>query len=130
MILRHFILALLFTFDLAQATILPRLVNKFKDGVESRRRRKKLGAIMVVDGPPKYFNEPGGGSLSNHYDSRYEHGVLSYDDKKDTQVHMMRAYLDFFKKNGIETWLAHGTLLGWWWNAKVIAIRHVAQGGG
>lgn len=31
---------------------------------------------------------------------------------------MIRAYLRFFEDNGLETWIAHGTLLGWWWNGK------------
>ncbi|KAF3491942.1 uncharacterized protein GIQ15_01459 [Arthroderma uncinatum] len=31
---------------------------------------------------------------------------------------MIRAYLQFFQENGLETWIAHGTLLGWWWNGK------------
>ncbi|CAD6581507.1 MAG: hypothetical protein ASARMPREDX12_001936 [Alectoria sarmentosa] len=84
------------------------------------RRRKKKPPKASADGWAKYFHEPGGTSLSNHYDSRYEHGILSYEEKQDSQVHMMRAYLDFFKKNNIETWLAHGTLLGWWWNGKML----------
>lgn len=83
------------------------------------RRKKKKPPNTPADGWAKYFHEPGGTDLSNHYDSRYEHGILSYEEKQDSQVHMMRAYLDFFKKNNIETWLAHGTLLGWWWNGKV-----------
>jgi hypothetical protein len=33
---------------------------------------------------------------------------------------MIRAYLRFFKDNGLETWIAHGTLLGWWWNGKML----------
>ena len=32
----------------------------------------------------------------------------------------MRAYLQFFKEQNLETWLAHGTLLGWWWNARIL----------
>lgn len=32
---------------------------------------------------------------------------------------MVRAWLQMTAKEGIETWIAHGTLLGWWWNAKV-----------
>jgi phosphorylcholine metabolism protein LicD len=31
---------------------------------------------------------------------------------------MIRAYLRFFRDNRLETWIAHGTLLGWWWNGK------------
>jgi hypothetical protein len=33
---------------------------------------------------------------------------------------MIRAYLTFFRDNKLDTWIAHGTLLGWWWNGKVI----------
>ena len=66
----------------------------------------------------KYFHEPGDVSL-NHYDARYFQEVLSYEDRADTLTHMIRAYLTIFRELGLETWLAHGTLLGWWWNGKV-----------
>ncbi|KAI5787080.1 LicD family-domain-containing protein [Geopyxis carbonaria] len=33
---------------------------------------------------------------------------------------MVRAWLQTTAKEGIETWIAHGTLLGWWWNAKLL----------
>ena len=92
--------------------------HQFKSALLPRRRKKRPPKTTAI-GWAKYFHEPGGTELANHYDSRYEHGILSYEEKQDSQVHMMRAYLDFFKKNKIETWLAHGTLLGWWWNGKV-----------
>lgn len=122
MILWHLILTVILNADLLiDALSTPRSVTHFKRRLEERRRKKKPTSTALThdDGWAKYFHEPGGTELSNHYDSRYEHGILSYEEKKDAQVHMMRAYLDFFKKNGIETWLAHGTLLGWWWNGKV-----------
>lgn len=113
------ILTLIFASDwLADANLVPRHHDQARPRLEPRRRKKKP-APPGADGWPKYFHEAGSSQLSNHYDSRYEHGILSYEDKQDSQVHMMRAYLDFFKKNNIETWLAHGTLLGWWWNGKV-----------
>lgn len=31
---------------------------------------------------------------------------------------MIRAYLSTMRALGYETWLAHGTLLGWWWNGQ------------
>lgn len=31
---------------------------------------------------------------------------------------MIRAYLKWFRDQGLDTWIAHGTLLGWWWNGK------------
>lgn len=32
---------------------------------------------------------------------------------------MIRAYLNFFREKEMDTWIAHGSLLGWWWNGKV-----------
>ena len=33
---------------------------------------------------------------------------------------MVRAFLDTFRRLGVETWLAHGTLLGWYWNQAIL----------
>ncbi|EON61750.1 hypothetical protein W97_00966 [Coniosporium apollinis CBS 100218] len=68
----------------------------------------------------KYFHEPGNNDILGHYDVRYYHGVVSYDERTDTLRHMIRAYLQFFRAEGIETWIAHGTLLGWWWNGMLL----------
>ncbi|MCJ1287529.1 hypothetical protein MMC26_006881 [Xylographa opegraphella] len=80
-------------------------------------------AIKAYEDSKKYFHEPGShapGSddMLGHYDTRYFGELLSYESKRDTQVHMVRAYLEIFQELGIETWIAHGTLLGWWWNGK------------
>ncbi|MCJ1399118.1 hypothetical protein MMC11_002320 [Xylographa trunciseda] len=77
-------------------------------------------AIKAYEDSKKYFHEPGSDDLLGHYDTRYFGELLSYERKRDTQVHMMRAYLDTFQQMGIETWIAHGTLLGWWWNGKML----------
>ncbi|CAO2648226.1 Nn.00g074930.m01.CDS01 [Neocucurbitaria sp. VM-36] len=66
----------------------------------------------------KYFLEPGGDDTLGHYDARYFHEVVSDGERTDTQSHMIRAYLEFFREKGLDTWIAHGTLLGWWWNGK------------
>ena len=82
----------------------------------------------------KYFHEPKIDDpslvdIQRHYDIRYYRGVLDYEKKRDVQVHMVRAYLETFKELGLETWLAHGTLLGWWWNSNVrplpVVNRHL-----
>lgn len=67
----------------------------------------------------KYFHEPGNDHLLGHYDQRYFKSIVSYEERTDTLHHMIRAYLCTFRELGIETWVAHGTLLGWWWNGKV-----------
>ncbi|KAL5115804.1 mannosyltransferase [Pleosporales sp. CAS-2024a] len=65
----------------------------------------------------KYFHEPAGPGLG-HYDRRFFRGKASDQERMDTQAHMIRAYLTFFNDNKLDTWIAHGTLLGWWWNGK------------
>ncbi|KAF2397145.1 hypothetical protein EJ06DRAFT_162688 [Trichodelitschia bisporula] len=68
----------------------------------------------------KYFHEPGSDDILGHYDTRYFKEVVSYEERTDTLHHMMRAYLEYFREAGLETWIAHGTLLGWWWNGKLL----------
>ena len=116
-IIRATLVLLTFFSFLADAATIPS-DNAAELEARDPRRRKRPGKSRPK-GLPKYFHEPGGSELGNHYDSRYEHGIQDYADKKDTQLHMLRAYLTFFHENKIETWLAHGTLLGWWWNGKV-----------
>ena len=36
---------------------------------------------------------------------------------------MIQAYLSTMADLGAETWLMHGTLMGWWWNGKVWLLR-------
>jgi hypothetical protein len=73
----------------------------------------------------KYFHEPvghekGADDRLGHYDTRYFHGMVTDEERVETLHHMVRAYLDFFRENQLETWIAHGTLLGWWWNSKLL----------
>lgn len=73
--------------------------------------------------PPstKYFQEPGGDNELGHYDIRYFNGQpVSYEERGDTLYHLIRSYLTVFRERNIETWIAHGTLLGWWWNGKIM----------
>jgi hypothetical protein len=77
----------------------------------------------------KYFHEPGNDDILGHYDSRYFKGVVDDEERSESLTHMMRAYLDFFKRNNLETWIAHGTLLGWWWNSMVSGFFSFLGGG-
>lgn len=38
----------------------------------------------------------------------------------------MQSYLSSMSDIGAETWIIHGTLLGWWWNQKVCSPNHIA----
>lgn len=68
----------------------------------------------------KYFHEPGTDDIYGHYDTRFFHGPVTYAERTETLRHMMRAYLLFFREKGLDTWIAHGTLLGWWWNGRML----------
>ncbi|KAL2066627.1 hypothetical protein VTL71DRAFT_2698 [Oculimacula yallundae] len=69
----------------------------------------------------KYFHEPGGGDDLGHYDIRYFNGQpVTYEERGETLYHLIRSYLSVFRERNIETWIAHGTLLGWWWNGKIM----------
>ena len=69
----------------------------------------------------KYFHEPGESNELGHYDARYYAGTpVSYEERGDALHHLIRSYLTVFRERNIETWIAHGTLLGWWWNGKIM----------
>jgi hypothetical protein len=68
----------------------------------------------------KYFQEPGASLELGHYDARYFKTQVGYDEHTPALEHLIRSYLTTFRKLGIETWLAHGTLLGWWWNGRIM----------
>lgn len=74
--------------------------------------------------PPKqekYFHEPGGSMARLHYDKRFFKEEVAYDEHRLVLRDLVRAYLGVLDAHGAETWLAHGTLLGWWWNGIVMA---------
>lgn len=76
--------------------------------------------LITRDDAAKYFTEPGTDDILGHYDVRFFDGVVSHEERTETLTHMTRAYLEYFRDNGMETWIAHGTLLGWWWNGKIL----------
>ncbi|RVX66786.1 hypothetical protein B0A52_08979 [Exophiala mesophila] len=68
----------------------------------------------------KYFHEPGGDDLLHHYDIRYFQKIVTDEERLDTLRHLIRAYLLTFEYIGVETWIAHGSLLAWYWNGKIL----------
>lgn len=62
---------------------------------------------------------------------RFAKGELSYNDKNEDLKRLVQAYLTTFNNLGLETWLMHDALLGWWWGGHVgtLSIRrpHASQ---
>lgn len=59
-------------------------------------------------------------SFHPHYDGRFAERPLSYDDRRVHLTSLMQTYLSTMSDIGAETWIMHGTLLGWWWNRKIM----------
>ncbi|KAL9099722.1 MAG: hypothetical protein Q9163_004821 [Psora crenata] len=51
---------------------------------------------------------------------RFTDHTLPYEEQKSNLSLMMQSYLFYMADLGAETWIIHGTLLGWWWNRKIM----------
>ncbi|KAG6991260.1 switch 2 [Physcia stellaris] len=69
------------------------------------------------DPKEKYWHES---VFHPHYDGRFTNHALDYEDQKTNLTAAMQAYLSTMVDLGADTWIMHGTLLGWWWNAKIM----------
>lgn len=88
-------------------------------GDHNRVLSANLGERELNNSKGKYFHEAQlvGSSRGSHFDwrffkkshySTYEHQVILH--------RLSRAWLRFSDVGGLKSWLAHGTLLGWYWN--------------
>ncbi|KAL4873728.1 hypothetical protein BDV12DRAFT_159494 [Aspergillus spectabilis] len=68
----------------------------------------------------KYFQEPGNDEIHAHYDSRFFKEPVPKEQRSQVLTHIIHSYFEYFNDHGLETWIAHGTLLGWWWNGKIM----------
>lgn len=51
---------------------------------------------------------------------RFFRREVVYDEHRVVLRGLVHSYLDAMAARGVETWLAHGTLLGWWWSGAVM----------
>jgi hypothetical protein len=85
-----------------------------------RRVPPKVGSSTAWSKDAKYFQEPGGDNELGHYDARYFKKKIPYEEHRPALQLLIRSYLTIFRELGVETWLAHGTMLGWWWNGHIM----------
>lgn len=69
------------------------------------------------DRPTKYFLEH---PSHVHYDRRFTKKILAPAAQRDAIRVLVQTYLSTFRDLGVQTWLMHGTLLGWWWGKKIM----------
>lgn len=65
---------------------------------------------------PKYFYEYDHGENADHLDYRFFRNSVSPQNRNAILHHLFRAWSKFSEAEGIVSWLAHGTLLGWYWD--------------
>ncbi|RLV95754.1 Protein MNN4 [Spathaspora sp. JA1] len=95
----------------------PNLTNMDKHYLQS------IYFSVKCDDPPKYFDEAkllekfAEPWLGSHYDWRFFNGLTVGKDEQSIVLHrLLKNYLNFARIHGIITWIAHGSLLSWYWN--------------
>ncbi|KAI9692435.1 MAG: hypothetical protein M1822_006666 [Bathelium mastoideum] len=78
---------------------------------------KKEHSGIDTNNPEKYFHES---RFHPHYDGRFATHPLLYDDRPPHLTALIQTYLATMSSIGAETWLMHGSLLGWWWNKRIM----------
>lgn len=94
---------------IAQCSALP---DDYNNESISRVKRGLFGGERV-----KYFQEA---SFDAHYDARFATEKLLYAEKRKTLRNLALSYISSMATIGIETWIMHGSLMGWWWNKKIM----------
>ncbi|KAH7244833.1 LicD family-domain-containing protein [Fusarium solani] len=93
----------------ASASVIPDVLEKIE------QLEQKIPSISPP--PPKYFKEA---AYHPHYDGRYMQEPLELAAQNAGIKVLMQTYLATFRDLGVQTWLMHGSLLGWWWGKKVM----------
>ncbi|KAK3393615.1 LicD family-domain-containing protein [Podospora didyma] len=90
-----------------------------RDAVHLPVKAKLLKDMSGVasDPPEKYFHES---TFHPHYDGRFAEHELNYQQQKLALKNLVQTFLSTFKDIGVETWLMHGSLLGWWWGKHIL----------
>ncbi|KAF5519667.1 Protein MNN4 [Colletotrichum aenigma] len=70
-----------------------------------------------LDQPAKHFHEA---DFSEHYDPRFASAPLNETAQRAAVKVLVQTYLSTVRDLGVQTWLSHNALLGWWWNKQVL----------
>jgi hypothetical protein len=79
--------------------------------------QSSIRITMVGRLPPR---EPAPDALTPSL-GRFGNTVVTYEHQRTNLTALIQSYLATMQGIGAETWLMHGTLLGWWWNRRALA---------
>ncbi|EMG51017.1 MNN4 Protein MNN4 [Candida maltosa Xu316] len=84
---------------------------------------ESLQNSLAVENPKKYFHEANlmkrdpRFALGGHYDWRFFNGIINDTPDLSISLHqLLKSWLRFTNHHGLNTWVAHGSLLSWYWN--------------
>jgi hypothetical protein len=85
------------------------------------------GLAWRVETHYQYFNEPNFPSNSthlganNHVEIRFApQTAIGIEDTRLSLRNLLASFTTFMIVNDFEFWIAHGTLLGWYWNERLL----------
>lgn len=88
-----------------------------------QRYKDSLEYSLSTNDPPKYFSEAKivkrekNSHLGAHYDWRFFSGLINYTDRQPPVLFgLIKAWLALTNRYNIHTWIAHGSLLSWYWD--------------
>lgn len=95
---------------------LPKQINDFKNLQGLTHVERDLSGTEY-DPPEKYFHES---MFHEHYDGRFGSHSLSEPDRLSNLTALIQTYLSTMTTLNVQTWLMHGSLLGWYWNRRIM----------
>ncbi|EOD50336.1 putative mannosylphosphorylation protein [Neofusicoccum parvum UCRNP2] len=95
----------------------PAIRRRDADFLSVKTKNKQDHSGKGGDPVEKYFHES---TFHPHYDGRFAETTLPYDDRLSNLTALVQTYLSTMHDIGAETWIMHGSLLGWWWNRKIM----------
>ena len=93
------------------------LVRADADFLDVRTHLEKDRSGKGGDPKDKYFHES---TFHSHYDGRFAAKRLETFERLPHLTALIQTFLSTMADLGAETWIMHGTLLGWWWNQKIL----------
>ena len=92
-------------------------VHADADFLDVRTRLEVDYTTKETDAQEKYFHES---TFHGHYDGRFGDHELGDQYRNHHLRALLRSYISIMADLGVETWIMHGSLLGWWWNHKIL----------
>ncbi|RCK67518.1 hypothetical protein Cantr_03343 [Candida viswanathii] len=88
-----------------------------------RHYMMSLENSLAISNPPKYFYEgkllmkEANFAAGGHYDWRFMDQLVNNTPKLAISIHqLIKTWLRLTNQYGLSTWIAHGSLLSWYWN--------------